>query len=57
MNTKNQDSKQQDQHGHQNQEPKKGQNPSDPQNRQNDPKYNQLQEKGRQHEREEQTTR
>jgi hypothetical protein len=32
--TKNQQSKQQNQHGHQNQEPKKGQNPNDPQNRQ-----------------------
>ncbi len=34
MNTKNQDSKQQNQHGHQNEPPKKGQNPNDPQNQQ-----------------------
>ena len=32
--THNQQSKQQNQHGHQNQEPKKGQNPNDPQNKQ-----------------------
>ncbi len=32
--TKNQQSKQENQHGHQNQPPKKGQNPTDPQNRQ-----------------------
>ena len=31
--TKNQQSKQQNQHGHQNQEPKKGQNPNDPKNK------------------------
>jgi hypothetical protein len=34
MNTKNQQSKQMNQHGHQNQVPKKGQDPNDPQNRQ-----------------------
>ncbi len=32
--THNQQSKQQNQHGHQNQEPKKGQNPNDPHNKQ-----------------------
>ena len=32
--TKNQQSRQDNQHGHQNQPPKKGQNPNDPQNRQ-----------------------
>jgi hypothetical protein len=32
--TKNQQSRQENQHGHQNQPPKKGQNPNDPQNRQ-----------------------
>jgi len=31
--TKNQQSRQDNQHGHQNQEPKKGQNPNDPQNK------------------------
>ena len=34
MNTKDQESKQENQHGHQNQPPKKGQNPNDRQNRQ-----------------------
>ena len=42
--TKNQKSKQENQHGHQNQEPKKGQNPNDLQNRPHDPKHNQQQE-------------
>ena len=32
--TKNQQSRQDNQHGHQNQPPKKGQNPNDPRNRQ-----------------------
>jgi hypothetical protein len=35
--TKNQQSRQDTQHGHQNQEPKKGQSPNDPQNKQDNP--------------------
>ena len=42
--TNKQKSKQQNEYGHQNQEPKKGQNPNDPQNRARDPKHKLQQE-------------
>jgi hypothetical protein len=48
MNSKNQQSKQENQHGHQNQVPKKGQNPNDPQNLRHDSKHKQVQDKGHQ---------
>jgi hypothetical protein len=37
--TKKQQSKPQNEHGPQNQEPKKGQNPNDPRNREQNPKH------------------
>ena len=43
--TNKQKSKQENEHGHQNQEPKKGQSPNDLQNRERDPKHARRQEK------------
>ena len=46
--TNKQKGKQENEHGHQNQVPKKGQSPNDPQNRERDPKHDRRQEQSQQ---------
>jgi len=54
--TRNQQSKPRNEHGHQNQEPKKGQNPNDPQNRVENPKHQEYHDEN-QHRGDKQPTR
>jgi hypothetical protein len=55
--TKNQQSRQDNQHGHQNEPPKKGQNPNDPQNRQTQQVHDNPQKQGQNDSKEDQQRR